>query len=265
FPASGWFGGQGPQDEAFEVKLAKVDSEASEIVTTVDGEPSHESALEVDKGSEVKVEAEFHFEDGSHYTTSSSEFVTWTVTPEESGVTVDENGNIDTSGVTVTGEESVTVVITATGHGPFDGVSKTTTLTVTPSPYPEGSIEVPGVGVFTKPLTTAQADSLGVTYSSSAGDIGESWAVYNPTLALAMCSQLGYRLATADELIALYETYPDMQMETINGWPVSRSYWSSNYYTPDGSYYRAVSLGNGYTTGYGSESYRFYASCVSGS
>ncbi|MBE4605932.1 hypothetical protein BOO26_19835 [Vibrio navarrensis] len=243
----------------FTLTASAVDGGATQVVTTVDGTTSHESALEVSKGSEVKVEAEFHFEDGSSYTTTDSEYVTWTVSPEDAGVTVDENGMVDTSGVS--GSDNVVVTITATGHGPFDGVTKTTILTVTPPPYPEGSIEVPGIGVFTKPLTTTQADSLGVSYGNSYTELGETWAGYTQPQAEAMCSQQGYRLASKDELLALYAEHPNDTLNTVSGWPTGPSYWSS---TPDGSGYYRVYLSNGNTLSSGPSNI-FYASCVSGS
>lgn len=266
FVDGGWFAGQVAQDEAFEVKLAQVDGEASEIVTTVDGTPSHESALDVSKGSEVIVEAEFHFEDGSHYTTSSSEFVTWAVTPEDAGVTVDENGVVDTSGVTVTGEESVNVTITAIGHGPFEGVTKTVTMTVTPPAYPEGSLEVPGVGVFTKPLTAAQADALGVTYSHTYSEVGgtEAWPQYTLLQAEAMCEKLGdYHLASKDELLALYNAYPNNTLLTNMGWPTYYSYWSMTPFLYS-EHYQIVAMAHG-GTGSNNPSMAYNASCVSGS
>ncbi|MBE3658582.1 hypothetical protein BOO92_18035, partial [Vibrio navarrensis] len=129
FDAGGLFAGVTGMQKDFTLTASAVDGGATQVVTTVDGTTSHESALDVPKGSEVKVEAEFHFEDGSSYTTTDSEYVTWTVSPEDSGVTVDENGMVDTSGVT--GSDNVVVTITATGHGPFEGVTKTTTLTIT--------------------------------------------------------------------------------------------------------------------------------------
>ncbi|EMQ2878854.1 DUF1566 domain-containing protein, partial [Vibrio navarrensis] len=210
FPAAGWFGGQGPQDEGFEVKLAKVDSEASEIVTTVDGEPSHESTLEVSKGSEVKVEAEFHFEDGSHYTTSSSEFVTWTVTPEESGVTVDENGNIDTSGVT----ESVVVAITATGHGPFEGVTKTTTMTVT---LPDIAT-VSGAACGGQLNDADKENAKGACLKIATNDAGQ-WFTSTPSL--AMMEALGYTQAAGS-------------VDTNGGRTYASTYTEDGYYGPNG-------------------------------
>ncbi|EMQ2878960.1 DUF1566 domain-containing protein, partial [Vibrio navarrensis] len=210
FPAAGWFGGQGPQDEGFEVKLAKVDSEASEIVTTVDGEPSHESALEVEKGSEVKVEAEFHFEDGSHYTTTSSEFVTWTVTPEDSGVTVDENGNIDTSGVT----ESVVVTITATGHGPFEGVTKTTTMTVT---LPDIAT-LSGAACGGQLNDTDKENAKGACLKIATNSAGQ-WFTSTPSL--PMMEALGYTLA-------------DGNVDTNGGRTYDRAYLEDGSYGPKG-------------------------------
>ncbi|WP_082069662.1 DUF823 domain-containing adhesin [Vibrio sp. S234-5] len=259
FDAGGLFAGVTGMQKDFTLTASAVDGGATQVVTTVDGTTSHESALDVPKGSEVKVEAEFHFEDGSSYTTTDSEYVTWTVSPEDSGVTVDENGMVDTSGVT--GSEEVVVTITATGHGPFEGVTKTTILTVTPPPYPEGSIEVPGIGVFTKPLTTTQADSLGVSYSTSYTELGETWPHYTQPQAEAMCSQLAYRLATKDELLALYAEHPNHTLKTVSGWPTNINYWTS---TANGPNYYNIHLGGGSTGSSASNNLR-NASCVSGS
>ncbi|MBE3671221.1 hypothetical protein BOO25_20045 [Vibrio navarrensis] len=260
FDAGGLLAGVTGMQKDFTLTASAVDIGATQVVTTVDGTSSHESALEVPKGSDVSVKAEFHFEDDTVYTTAESEHVTWTVSPEDSGVTVDEHGVVDTSGVTGV---NVVVTITATGHGTFDGVTKTTTLTVTPPEYPEGSIEVPGVGVFTKPLTTTQADDLGVTYSDSYSEIGEVWTRYTQPQAEAMCTQLGYRLATKDELLAVYNAYPNSTVKTEMGWPTTFYYWSSTPY--DSSYYYSVHFSNGYTPSNNASGGSNYASCVSGS
>ncbi|MBE3663511.1 hypothetical protein BOO91_21685, partial [Vibrio navarrensis] len=205
FVDGGWFSGQAAQDETFEVKLALVDGEASEIVTTVDGEPSHESTLEVSKGSDVKVEAEFHFEDGSHYTTSSSEFVTWTVSPEDSGVTVDENGMVDTSGVT--GSDNVVVTITATGHGPFEGVTKTTTLTITGPDFSTLSAAACGGQLNDADKTNATGECLKIA-TNNAGQ----WFTSSPSE--AMVQALGYTKAVGSVDTNGGRTYASTNMET---------------------------------------------------
>lgn len=228
FVEGGWFTGQAVQDETFELKLAQVDSEASQIVTTVNGTPSHESVLEVQKGSDVTVAAEYHFEDGTHYTTASSGFVTWTVTPG-SGATVDANGVVNTDGVNVTGNESANVTITATGHGPFEGVTKTVTITVKAATYPtEGMAGLPGVGYFFRPLTTAQADVRAVVYDGSFTSqfIQGPWATFHHASAEAMCAQFGYRLPTYDELNTLYEA--NLNLDNHFGWPTDAGVlWTS--------------------------------------
>ncbi|EPF2929926.1 adhesion domain-containing protein [Vibrio navarrensis] len=260
FDAGGLFDGITGQQKDFTLTASAVDGDATQVVTTVDGTTSHESALEVEKGSDISVEAEFHFEDGSSYTTSDSEYVTWTVSPADSGVTVDENGVVDTSGVT--GSDNVVVTITATGHGPFDGVTKTTTLTVTPPPYPEGSIEVPGVGVFIKPLTKSQADGLGVTYSSSYSEIGQTWSLYTYQQAEAMCTQLGYRLATKDELVELYGEYPNNSLETYMRWPTYYWYWRAS---ADGISVGTVSMEDGHAPNFIENGQMTITACLAGS
>ncbi|QPL52931.1 hypothetical protein [Vibrio navarrensis] len=224
FVDGGWFSGQAAQDETFEVKLALVDGEASEIVTTVDGEPSHESTLEVSKGSDVKVEAEFHFEDGSHYTTSSSEFVTWTVSPEDSGVTVDENGMVDTSGVT----ESVVVTITATGHGPFDGVTKTTTMTVN---LPDIAT-VSGAACGGQLNDADKVNARGACLKIATNNAGQ-WFTSTPSI--AMMDALGYTKAAGN-------------VDTNGGRTYAGSFTENGVHGPeDGVYaqFDQLAIGNG--------------------
>ncbi|MBE3654583.1 DUF1566 domain-containing protein [Vibrio navarrensis] len=186
FDAGGLFAGITGQQKAFTLTASPVDGDATQVVTTVDGTTSHESTLEVPKGSDVSVEAEFHFEDGSSYTTTDSEYVTWTVSPEDSGVTVDENGNIDTSGVT--GSEEVVVTITATGHGPFDGVSKTTTLTVTGLDFSTLS----GAACGGQLNDTDKENAKGACLKIATNDAGQ-WFTSSPSV--AMMEALGYTQA----------------------------------------------------------------------
>ncbi|EMQ2878998.1 DUF1566 domain-containing protein, partial [Vibrio navarrensis] len=127
-------------------------------------------------------------EDGSHYTTSSSEFVTWTVSPEDSGVTVDENGVVDTSGVNVTGEETVNVTITATGHGPFDGVSKTIDLSITAPSIATLS----GAACGGQLNDTDPENAKGACLKIATNDVGQ-WFTSTPSI--AMMEALGYTQA----------------------------------------------------------------------
>ncbi|MBE3658991.1 hypothetical protein BOO92_20190, partial [Vibrio navarrensis] len=220
FDAGGLFAGVTGMQKDFTLTASAVDGGATQVVTTVDGNESHESALEVPKGSEVKVEAEFHFEDDTVYTTTDSEYVTWTVSPEDSGVTVDENGMVDTSGVT--GSANVVVTITATGHGPFEGVTKTTTLTVTPPAYPVGPVQVPGIGYFKGPMTVAEADELGVSYTAQTSYSGEQYALvrWAGGEEIKACDAAGMEVPSLTQLIELYSAYPDGAVRDTLGWPV---------------------------------------------
>ncbi|MBE4605941.1 hypothetical protein BOO26_19885 [Vibrio navarrensis] len=173
----------------FTLTASAVDGGATQVVTTVDGTTSHESALDVPKGSEVKVEAEFHFEDGSSYTTTDSEYVTWTVSPEDSGVTVDENGMVDTSGVT--GSEEVVVTITATGHGPFEGVTKTTTMTITAPDF--STLNAAACGGQLN--DTDKENAKGACLKIATNDAGQ-WFTSSPSL--AMMEALGYTQAAGN-------------------------------------------------------------------
>ncbi|KJR30121.1 hypothetical protein UF06_09810 [Vibrio sp. S234-5] len=186
FDAGGLFAGVTGMQKDFTLTASAVDGGATQVVTTVDGTTSHESALDVPKGSEVKVEAEFHFEDGSSYTTTDSEYVTWTVSPEDSGVTVDENGMVDTSGVT--GSDNVVVTITATGHGPFEGVTKTTTMTITAPDFSTLNAAACGGQLNDADKTNATGECLKIA-TNNAGQ----WFTSSPSE--AMVQALGYTQA----------------------------------------------------------------------
>lgn len=182
FDAGGLFDGITGQQKDFTLTASALDVDATQVVTTVDGTTSHEPTLEVPKGSDISVEAEFHFEDGSSYTTSDSEYVTWTVSPEDAGVTVDENGVVDTSGVI---GDSVVVTITATGHGPFDGVSKTNTLTITGPDFSTLS----GAACGGQLNDTDPENAKGACLKIATNDAGQ-WFTSSPSL--AMVQSLGY-------------------------------------------------------------------------
>nr|CAC40972.1 hypothetical protein [Vibrio pommerensis] len=210
FDAGGLFAGVTGMQKDFTLTASAVDGGATQVVTTVDGNESHESALEVPKGSEVKVEAEFHFEDDTVYTTTDSEYVTWTVSPEDAGVTVDENGVVDTSGVT--GSEEVVVTITATGHGPFEGVTKTTTMTITAPDFSTLNAAACGGQLNDADKTNATGECLKIA-TNNAGQ----WFTSSPSE--AMVQALGYTQAAGGVLTNGGRTYASTFTETGSDGP----------------------------------------------
>lgn len=94
---------------------------------------------------------------------------------------------------------------------------------------------------WTCPLTTSEADAAGITYQATNTELGQTWVRMNWSTANSYCQGQGYRLATKDELSALYVTKGDM---SAAGWPISNHYyWASTEYNA-GSHY-GVALGSG--------------------
>lgn len=127
----------------------------------------------------------------------------------------------------------------------------------------KSAVELPGVGRFIKPLTQAQADQLGIAYSTTKWEMGEAWPRYTQSQAVAMCSQLGSRLATKEELSTLYQAYPNQMLKDVLDWPTRVGYWSStNNAGP--YYYYYVYLDDQYTSS-NNPTNNHYASCVTSS
>ncbi|HIF9233797.1 TPA: Ig-like domain-containing protein [Photobacterium damselae] len=82
-----------------------------------------------------------------------------------------------------------------------------------------------GLNLFNKPLTTTDAMSDSVSYTSSYFDTDvDRWiAIFDYNAALNYCSTIG-RLPTVSELKGLYNN----KSPSIRGWPVSLPYWSSD-------------------------------------
>lgn len=78
------------------------------------------------------------------------------------------------------------------------------------------SVDVPGVGCFSNPDSTLHYWSETSDYCSKKGG--------------------GYYLPSKDQLVALYNAYPNNQMNTTLGWPTDGNYWSSTQYD-NGIYY----------------------------
>ncbi|KJR30105.1 MULTISPECIES: adhesion domain-containing protein [Vibrio] len=124
----------------------------------------------------------------------------------------------------------------------------------------KSAVELPGVGLFIKPLTQAQADQLGVAYSTTKWEMGEAWPRYTQSQAVAMCNKLGSRLATKEELSALYHAYPDKMLKDVLDWPTLVGYWS-NTNNAGPYYYYYVYLDDHYTSS-NNPTNNHYASCV---
>ncbi|MBE4593889.1 hypothetical protein BOO24_16270 [Vibrio navarrensis] len=215
FEAGGLLAGITAMQKDFTLTASTVDVDATQVVTTVDGTASHESALEVPKGSDVKVQAEFHFEDGTVYTTAESEHVTWTVSPEDSGVTVDEHGVVDTSGVT--GFDNVVVTITATGHGTFDGVTKTTTLTITKPDF--STLNAAACGGQLN--DTDKENAKGACLKIATNNAGQ-WFTSSPSV--AMTEALGYTVAAGSVDTNGGRTYATVWDETGSAGPAGGTF-----------------------------------------
>jgi len=114
-----------------------------------------------------------------------------------------------------------------------------------------GDIQM-GLKLFFGPLTVSEAQSSGVTFTSSNIDTnGANVATFNFTHAKDSCQNKG-RLPTSDELKALanYNSGPDIS----DNWPVSLAYWANNNGTgelidlKDGSVVPATNPGGYYVS-----------------
>lgn len=99
---------------------------------------------------------------------------------------------------------------------------------------------------FRRPLMSTETAGEDKLFSASSGS--ESWAAFNRNGA-GLASKSGCEVAwqpTVDELNTLYKTYPNDQLQTIYGWPVTAStaiwWWSSSI---TGSSYSIVNLSKG--------------------
>lgn len=73
------------------------------------------------------------------------------------------------------------------------------------------------------------------------------------------CTSQGMRLPTKDELVALYDAYPNDQIRTTCGWPTDHTYWSATKNSGGG--HHTVSLSNGFV-GHDLETDYDYMACV---
>jgi hypothetical protein len=73
----------------------------------------------------------------------------------------------------------------------------------------------------------------------------KNWTAANAyCLALDFAGSTDWRLPTANELVQLYNTYPNNQVYTVLGWPTNYFYWSSTITTAT-SIYKGVNLAYG--------------------
>lgn len=97
---------------------------------------------------------------------------------------------------------------------------------------------VPGVGTFS---TNCQP---------------QNWSNAN-----SYCSGLdnSYRLPSGEELIALYNAYPDNQMSTVWEWPTDNPYWS--FTSTSAGTHHGIGLHNG-SLSHVSDNANIYVACV---
>ncbi|MFM5849542.1 adhesion domain-containing protein, partial [Aeromonas veronii] len=174
-------------------------------------------------------------------------------------------------GVEITGATAITYTLVAADRGKSIKFEVTpVSATGTPMGEPAQSaaslvagcarrLETVGSQSYTCPLTKAEADADGISYSSAGAVAGVVFVRHDIRSATNYCNNLGegYRLATKDELLALYATYGDMGRYA--GWPSSEQHWSSTEVSL-GRYY-AVRLSNG-LPGIADDSVPYPVTCV---
>ncbi len=219
----GWFNSLGNFDETFTVTLAEIDSNASQVISTLNGTATYGN-LEVNKYNDnASLQVEFHFDDGSTYTTNDSQYVTWTVSPADAGVTVSGTGVVNAKSVDFTNEESRSFTIIATGQGPFSSASKEMILTVKAPVLNAGDVDIKGIGIFKKPLTMTELNALGLTTVKSFSELGQDWPLDSVGNLGKICRSQGYKLAAPADYYALSAKYSASEL-TAMGWPVSKLY-----------------------------------------
>ncbi|PPA27884.1 hypothetical protein C3737_22110 [Aeromonas jandaei] len=180
-------------------------------------------------------------------------------------VTTDGSGNITLSLTTTTeGSYAVNLATNAlVGGVPGNAVTATSTF-VRPGPNfgagcTKGLVTIPGGLTYTCPLTQAEAEANGISYSGILSENGVVYVGHTWPKARDYCNGLGggYRLPTLDELNALYSAYGNMT--SYAGWPTGNYYWSSTEGIP-GAHYN-VSLGSGFVTS-SYDSIKRFVTCV---
>ena len=122
---------------------------------------------------------------------------------------------------------------------------------------------------YSCPLKQKRADELGFSYdgvimaSNSGPSYGSIFIRNFWENANNACKAQGKRLATKDELLALYAAYPSMLLTREKGWPVrDHGYWTSSSEPSVHGYYYGVMLSSGGYGNYQGSSNFGYSACV---
>ncbi len=196
-------------------------------------------------------------------TYSASAVVNFTPPSQAGGtpLTTDGNGEVTLALTTTTvGDVSVNIDPVVSGI-PGNAVAATSTFVSAGPDFGAGCTQglvTAGSLTYTCPLTQAQADANGISYSSTYTENGFVYVRHDFTSADAYCTGLGgYRLPTRTELEALFATYDNM--ESYAGWPTGSLYWSSTEGSP-GTHYN-VNLSSGVVNS-ALDSSNYFVTCV---
>ncbi|WP_395948444.1 adhesion domain-containing protein [Aeromonas mytilicola subsp. aquatica] len=73
------------------------------------------------------------------------------------------------------------------------------------------------------------------------------------------CISQGLRLATDDEMRALYKAYPNNEISSKCKWPTDEPYWESDQASSSSHFYVHLNNGNSYTR---PDSFEHYVTCI---
>ncbi|WP_158134242.1 adhesion domain-containing protein [Vibrio navarrensis] len=210
---------------------------------------------EVYYGTNVQADMTFHFNDGQSYQTHSSDYVLWSIFPENMGVTISSEGLINTDSAPI---GDTTYIITGQGQVGtlMEDESQTHNIVV----HNDGTLEVPGVGLFYRAVKAYDANGTYPHTDPNHSELEEYWARFTHSQAQTMCSQRGYLLPTLEEFDALRNLYQNL-FGTL-GWPKSLAYWSTTRSSFGGhlSYnLNNASSNNGYDSG---DNMPYLAACI---
>ncbi|EPF2929939.1 adhesion domain-containing protein [Vibrio navarrensis] len=210
---------------------------------------------EVYYGTNVQADMTFHFNDGQAYQTHSSDYVRWSVFPENMGVTISSEGLINTDSAPI---GDTTYIIT--GQGQVGTLTEDESQTHNIVVHNDGTLEVPGIGLFYRTVKSSDANGTYPHVDPSHIELEEDWARFTHSQAQAMCNQRGYLLPTWEELVALRDSYQNL-FSTL-GWPKSLDYWSASSSSSGG--HRSYNLNDGSgNTGYDSgDDMPYLAACI---
>ncbi|MNF86256.1 Bacterial Ig-like domain (group 2) [compost metagenome] len=200
----------------------------SALITSIQVSPS---STIVPIGQTVQLTAMATLSNGN--TADMTSFITWT-TDNPTVATVDSNG-------LATGVVAGSTTIRATD--PTTSITDAVALDVAPLPNfdlgcTEGLVNTSNGKTYTCPLTQAEADRVGAAYQLTYTENGKTYVRMYWSQANTYCQTTlgqGFRLASKDELVALYNEKGNM--ETAYGWPSQFGYWSATPSTTPGYYY----------------------------